>query len=58
MCAMTLKEYPELMNPKEVCLLTRLSKPTVYKLIKTGEIKSKRIGKLWFICREQFEKWE
>ncbi|TET62225.1 DNA-binding protein [Candidatus Aerophobetes bacterium] len=41
----------EIMNPKEAAEYLGISKPTLYKLIKNGEIPAKRIGKQWRIAK-------
>lgn len=35
-----LKQYPDLLNTKEVCEILRISSKTAYKMIHDGEIKS------------------
>lgn len=39
------EEYPEMMSPKEAMKALGISKNTMYKRIKTGEIKSTKVGK-------------
>ena len=41
----------EIMNPKEAAEYLGISKPTLYKLIKNGEIPAKKIGKQWRIAK-------
>lgn len=44
-------------TPLEVAERLPISRSGVYKLLKTGEIPRKRIGKKYVIPRGAFEKW-
>jgi len=38
-------------TPEEYALELKVSTRTVYRLIKSGELKAERIGRQWRICR-------
>jgi len=40
------KDYPDVLNIKQLCLALGVGKNTAYQLIKNGDLKSIRIGKV------------
>jgi len=47
-----LSSLPELLRPEEVAAILRCSKNLVYELVKRGELKSVRLGRLVRIPRD------
>lgn len=43
------EEYPDVVRPKELQVMLCLGRTKAYKLIKSGEIPSKKIGGTYFI---------
>lgn len=41
---MSMKDYPDVLNVKQVCQILNLGKSSVYKLLNKGEIKYRKIG--------------
>lgn len=42
-------EYKDVLSVNEVCTALKIGKNTLYRLLKMGEIKSKKIGKKYLI---------
>lgn len=42
----TFDELPDWLSPAEVCAYLKLSRNTVYELIRTGEIASRKFGRM------------
>lgn len=42
----------------EVCEILRVTRPTLLKLIKSGEVKAVKVGKTWRFKKEDFIKGE
>ncbi len=47
-----LEKYPDVLNVKEVCTILRISRKTVYALIRKGTISCRRIGRVYKIPKE------
>lgn len=48
-----LKEYPDILTPKEAMEILGIGKNLLYGLLKSGEIPAKRIGnKMWRIAKK------
>ena len=45
------KEYPDCVNVKELCGMLGLKRTKTYEMIRTGEIKAKKIGKDYKISK-------
>ncbi len=45
------KEYPDCVNVKELCSMLGLKRTKTYEMIRTGEIKAKKIGKDYKISK-------
>lgn len=41
----------DIMKPEEAARYLRISKPTLYKLIRNGEIPAKKIGNQWRVSK-------
>jgi excisionase family DNA binding protein len=50
------REY-EVLTVKEVSEMLRVTKPTLYKLVKTGKIPSFRIGSDWRFRSDLLKRW-
>lgn len=49
-----LKQYPDILKPADICMILGISKKTVYARLASGEIKSRKIGRKYFICKSTF----
>lgn len=47
-----LNSYPEVLSVKQVCEILNIGKNTAYRLLQSGEIKSKKIGKVYKIPKK------
>ena len=47
-----LEKYPDILKVPEISQILRIGIQKVYKLLKSGEIKNKKIGNLYFISKE------
>jgi len=47
-----LDQYPDVLTVREVCNVLRVSKTTAYRLLKTGQLSSRRIGSALRISKE------
>ena len=47
----------EVLTVKEVSEMLRVTKPTLYKLVKTGKIPSFRIGSDWRFRSDLLKRW-
>lgn len=45
-----LNEYPDILKPSDICIILGISKKNVYARLASGEIKSRKIGRKYFIC--------
>ena len=52
-----LKNYKDILTVKELCEILGIGKNTAYRLLKSGEIKSIRIGKVYKIPKESLIKY-
>ena len=52
---MMLNKYPEIMEPKDVGKVLKVSEKTVIKMLKRGDIKHIRVGKFYRILKEDLE---
>lgn len=43
------KDYPDVLNVAQVCEMLHIGKNSAYKLLSSGEIKSRRIGRKYVI---------
>ncbi len=46
------EEYPDVLTVHEVCKVLRISKTTAYRLLKTGQLSSRRIGSALRVSKE------
>lgn len=51
---MMLEEYPDILKPSDLCDILRISRKNVYRRLASGEIKSRKIGRKYFICKSTF----
>lgn len=51
-----LSEYPEMMQIQDVSNYFGVTRDTVYRWIKAGQIDSIKIGRIWFVPRESIER--
>lgn len=49
-----LNEFPDILKPSDICIILGISKKNVYARLASGEIKSKKIGRKYFICKNTF----
>ena len=47
-----LDQYPDVLTVREVCNVLRVSKTTAYRLLKTGQLSSRRIGSALRVSKE------
>ena len=47
-----LKNYKDILSVEELCEILSIGKNTAYRLLKSGEIKSVRIGKIYKIPKK------
>ena len=52
-----LEKYPDILKVPEISQILRIGIQKVYKLLKSGEIKNKKIGNLYFISKEDLIKY-
>lgn len=52
---MTTCDLPEILSLEETCTLLRVSRETLVKEIKRGNIKSVKIGRQYRICKKDIE---
>lgn len=48
-------EYTELITIDELCELLMIGRTTAYRLLRSGEIKAFKIGKVWKISKASIE---
>lgn len=49
--------YPDIINISDLMTILRISKPTAYNLIKSGKLKSKKIGNSYRIKKEHLKQY-
>ncbi len=49
-----LKQYPDILKPSDISIILGISKKNVYARLSSGEIKSRKIGRKYFICKNAF----
>ena len=47
----------EILNLQEACQFLRISKPMLYKYIRTGEIPAFKMGRVWRFHKASLEDW-
>lgn len=52
-----LNKYNDILTVEELCEVLRIGKNTAYKLLKSGEIKSIKIGKIYKIPKKSVRKY-
>lgn len=52
-----LNKYSDILIVEELCEVLRIGKNTAYKLLKSGEIKSIKIGKIYKIPKKSVRKY-
>ena len=52
-----LNKYNDILTVEELCQVLRIGKNTAYKLLKSGEIKSIKIGKVYKIPKKSVRKY-
>ena len=52
-----LNKYNDILTVEELCEVLRIGKNTAYKLLKSGEIKSIKIGKVYKIPKKSVKKY-
>ena len=52
-----LNKYNDILTVEELCEVLRIGKNTAYKLLKSGEIKSIKIGKVYKIPKKSVRKY-
>lgn len=48
-----LEDYPPMVSPKQLGELTGMHPETVRRLCQSGQLPARKIGKQWFIDREE-----
>lgn len=48
-----LEHYPDVLTVDEVCNILRIARKTVYSLVKSGDLPSRRIGRIYRISKKQ-----
>lgn len=56
-CNIVFKDYDDVLNVEQVSILLGLSNKTVYRLLRIGEIESKRIGHIFRIPKVNVMKY-
>lgn len=51
-----LNDPTQVFNTSEACLYLRISRPTFLKLIASGKIRAKKIGKGWRVLKTELER--
>lgn len=46
-------DYPDVISPSDLCAMLGISKNTAYGLLKSGEIKSRRMGRMYKIPKQE-----
>ena len=54
---MVLKKYKDIISVEELCEILSIGKNTAYRLLKSGEIKSVRIGKVYKIPKKYLKEY-
>ena len=52
-CNGIFRNYPDVVSPSDLCAMLGISKNTAYGLLKSGEIKSRRMGKMYKIPKQE-----
>lgn len=52
-----LETYPDILKPSDLCIILHISKKRVYELLASGELKSRKIGRKYFICKDTLIKY-
>ena len=52
-----LNKYPDVLNVKQLCEVLGIGKNTAYKLLKSGEIKSVKIGHVYKIPKKYVKQY-
>lgn len=52
-----LKNYKDILSVEDLCEILSIGKNTAYRLLKSGEIKSVRIGKVYKIPKDSVTKY-
>lgn len=52
-----LKNYKDIISVEELCEILSIGKNTAYRLLKSGEIKAIRIGKVYKIPKESVRRY-
>lgn len=47
-----LETYPDILKPSDLCTILHVSKKSIYALLASGELKSRKIGRKYFICKD------
>lgn len=50
-------EYIDIITIDELCELLMIGRTTAYKLLRSGEVKAFKIGKVWKISRAALERY-
>jgi excisionase family DNA binding protein len=54
---MNMSEYPEIMTMEQAADLLQVSVRTLQRMVKTGDIPGRRVGRQWRFDREQLKEW-
>ncbi len=46
-------DYPDVVSPSDLCAMLGISKNTAYGLLRSGEIRSRRMGKIYKIPKQE-----
>jgi excisionase family DNA binding protein len=52
-----MEERNELYDMTDLCLYLRISRPTATKILKSEELKGKKVGNCWRITQEAIDKY-
>lgn len=47
-----LENYKDILSPSDLASILGASKKSIYKLLSSGEIASRKIGRRYFICKD------
>ncbi len=52
-----LEYYPDVLKPRDLSVILRISMKQTYSLLHTGEIEHRKIGRKYFICKTSLIKF-
>lgn len=52
-----MKKYDEILTIQELSIYLKISKSTLYKLVREGEIPCQKVGRHWRFHKDAIDKW-